>query len=432
MRSCIWLLGELVLGDRSLKEIDSTLQVDQGKLTFDLRATGAQDGTLQTSGTLVPASDGTVDLDMKVDLSNVRATLASEGVAPAGVPPLSVAMNIRIHGSSPRQMAAGANGHLLLTQSAGQTKSGFISAYGGDFVQQLAHKLNPFAKDDPFMKLDCTIARADIVNGQVTVKPILLQSEKVTVTAHGTIDLHTEKLLLDFNTRPRKGIGVSPGMFTNPLIRLEGTLMESEDGSWCEGCGVGCGGGGHRRNDGGRGRPGRSNGRRKRSVWQDARARARNPAEQEDMTNFRIFSSGLVVTAVFALHGCYTAPTPVAAPPTRSISERFEQSWQAARGAVTDVGVSRHLRRSCERDAARRTGRVKSSDLGDHAGRCIHSGRIRGDRRRLAAGREPQGTPDARVPAAHGALNGPQLKFLLDCATRAVVVSRRIINDVTN
>ena len=173
-------IGELVLGDRSLKDIDSTLQLDQGKLTFDLRASGAQDGTLQTSGTLVPASDGTVDLDMKVDLSNVRATLASEGVAPAEVPPLSVAMNIRIHGSSPRQMASGANGHLLLTQSAGRTKSGFISAFGGDFVQQLAHKLNPFAKEDPYMKVDCAIARADIVNGQVTFMLILLQSEKVT------------------------------------------------------------------------------------------------------------------------------------------------------------------------------------------------------------------------------------------------------------
>ena len=227
--------GELVLGDRSLKDVDSKLQLDHAKLTFDLRAVGAHEGTLQSTGTLAPASDGTVDLDMKVDLTNVRATLASEGVAAADVPPLSLALNIRIHGSSPRQMAAGANGQMLLTQSAGRTKTGFFSAFAGDFVQQLAQKLNPFAKEDPYMKLDCTIARADIVNGKVTLKPILLQSEKVTVTAHGTIDLHTEKLLLDFTTRPRKGIGVSPGMFTNPLIRLEGTLMDPKMGFGAKG-----------------------------------------------------------------------------------------------------------------------------------------------------------------------------------------------------
>ena len=85
------------------------------------------------------------------------------------------------------------------------------------------------------MRLDCTVARADIVNGQATVQPVLLQTEKVTITAQGTIDLHTEKLLLDFNTRPRKGIGVSPGMFTNPLIRLEGTLVSPKIGMGAKG-----------------------------------------------------------------------------------------------------------------------------------------------------------------------------------------------------
>ena len=227
--------GELVLGDRSIKNLDSNLRVDHGKITFDMRAAGAHEGTLQGAGTFVSAGDGTANLDMKIDISKLRASLGSEGIAPADVPPLSVAMNIKIHGSSPRQMASGANGQLLLTQSAGRTKSGFIAAYGGGVVGQLAQKLNPFAKDDPFMKLDCTIARADIVNGKVTVQPVLLQTEKVTITAHGTIDLHTEMLSLDFNTRPRKGIGVSPGMFTNPFIRLEGTLTSPQIGVGAKG-----------------------------------------------------------------------------------------------------------------------------------------------------------------------------------------------------
>ena len=206
-----------------------------------------------------PPAMGRPNLDMKIDISRVAGKSGERRTSHAAdVPPLSVAMNIKIHGNSPRQMASGANGQLLLTQGAGRTKSGFISTFGGDVLSQLAQKLNPFAKDDPYMKLDCTIARADIVNGKVTVKPVLLQTEKVTITAHGTIDLHTEKLLLDFNTRPRKGIGVSPGMFTNPFIRLEGTLASPQDWRGCEGCGVGCGGGGDRRRDGGRRRPGGS------------------------------------------------------------------------------------------------------------------------------------------------------------------------------
>ena len=56
------------------------------------------------------------------------------------------------------------------------------------------------------------------------------------------------------------------------------------------------------------------------------------------MTNFRVLAGGMAVVAGFLLQACYTAPAPTPAP-TRSIGERFEQSWQAARGAAADVGV---------------------------------------------------------------------------------------------
>ena len=56
------------------------------------------------------------------------------------------------------------------------------------------------------------------------------------------------------------------------------------------------------------------------------------------MVATRIVATLLVAGAGLLVQGCYTAPAPVAAP-TRSISERFEQSWQAARGAAADRGV---------------------------------------------------------------------------------------------
>ena len=58
-----------------------------------------------------------------------------------------------------------------------------------------------------------------------------MQSKKVTITATGKVNLQTEDLTVDFNTRPREGIGVSPGMFTNPFIKLEGTLASPESPS---------------------------------------------------------------------------------------------------------------------------------------------------------------------------------------------------------
>jgi hypothetical protein len=56
------------------------------------------------------------------------------------------------------------------------------------------------------------------------------------------------------------------------------------------------------------------------------------------MTSYRIFGGGLAVVALM-LQACYTAPPPAPAPAQRSIGERFEQSWQAARGAASDANV---------------------------------------------------------------------------------------------
>jgi hypothetical protein len=56
------------------------------------------------------------------------------------------------------------------------------------------------------------------------------------------------------------------------------------------------------------------------------------------MTNFKNVATSIAAVAVLLLQGCYTTPTPVAVP-TRSLGERFEQSWQAARGAANDSSV---------------------------------------------------------------------------------------------
>jgi hypothetical protein len=57
------------------------------------------------------------------------------------------------------------------------------------------------------------------------------------------------------------------------------------------------------------------------------------------MTNCRTIAGGLAVAATFILQGCYTAPPSVSVPSSRSIPERFETSWQAARGAASDAGI---------------------------------------------------------------------------------------------
>jgi uncharacterized protein involved in outer membrane biogenesis len=234
------VVTELALEAGLLKDVDATLVVDGGQLALEWRARGGYEGSFGGTVRLVPAGEGAADLSVEASLKDVRAGLAAaEGVDPHEVPPTSVEVKLQAKGASPRQMAAGANGNILVAIGPGKIKSGLVGMLGGGILGQLASKLNPFSAKDPYTKLDCTVTRVDIVDGQVSVEPVLMQSEKVTVTAGGKVDLHTEELVFDFNTRPRKGIGVSPGMFTNPFLKLDGTLVSPRLGVGAKGAASG-------------------------------------------------------------------------------------------------------------------------------------------------------------------------------------------------
>jgi len=56
------------------------------------------------------------------------------------------------------------------------------------------------------------------------------------------------------------------------------------------------------------------------------------------MTKTKIVATGIAAAALLTIQGCYTAPPP-SAPPPRPMTERFEQSWQAAKGAAYDANV---------------------------------------------------------------------------------------------
>ncbi len=217
-------VGELKLAAGALKDVDGTVNVGGGQLVFEGRARGGVEGSLSGSVALTSQGDG-ADLDLKIAASRLRAGFGAEGaVQPGETPATGLDASVRARGVSARQMASSASGRLLVTLGPGKVKSGLVGVIGGDLIGELAGKLNPFAAQDPYTQLDCVVTRADLADGHVTVNPVLMQAEKVTVVASGKVDLHTEALVLNFNTRPREGVGISAGMFTNPFIELAGTL----------------------------------------------------------------------------------------------------------------------------------------------------------------------------------------------------------------
>ncbi|HEX5091244.1 MAG TPA: hypothetical protein VFV84_00990, partial [Burkholderiales bacterium] len=218
-------IGELRIAAGSLKDLDATLSAAGGKAVLEARARGGVGGTLGASVKLSPSGGRKADLAVDLDAKALRLGLGAGGeIAPEEVPATGAQVRIEARGASARELAAGANGTILVSAGPGKIGGGLAAVVGGDLLGELVGKLNPFAEQDPYTQLDCGVIRGKIVDGQATLEPMFMQTRKVAVVAAGHVDLHTEALDVDFNTRPRTGIGISAGMFATPFIEIAGTL----------------------------------------------------------------------------------------------------------------------------------------------------------------------------------------------------------------
>jgi hypothetical protein len=70
----------------------------------------------------------------------------------------------------------------------------------------------------------------NVTDGAGKLEPVLLQTEKLQVVGKGEIDLRSEALDIEFNTKPRSGVGITADMLVTPFVKLTGTLAKPSVG----------------------------------------------------------------------------------------------------------------------------------------------------------------------------------------------------------
>jgi uncharacterized protein involved in outer membrane biogenesis len=223
-------IGRFTLGNIVLLDVSTMMNLKDGNLQFKNRLRGP-DGGKSASDIALTTADKSAKLDIKVNMRDLRVNLISGDVKePSLIPPVGVTVYIKASGSSPRALASSANGRVLVTQGKGQLQNDLLGMLSGDIGAQLFSALNPFAKDEKTTTLDCTILALDITKGKADIAGMLFQTEKVKALGDGDIDLNTEALNIEFDTKPRKGVGVSADMFVTPFVKLVGTLASPSIG----------------------------------------------------------------------------------------------------------------------------------------------------------------------------------------------------------
>jgi len=223
-------IGRFTLDNIVLVDISTVMNLKDGNLQFKNRLRGP-DGGKSASEISLATADKSAKLDMKVNMRDLRVNLISGDVKePSLIPPIGVTVDIKASGGSPRALASSANGRVLVTQGKGQMENDLLAKVSGDIAAQLFSALNPFAKEEKTTTLDCTILALDITSGKADIAGMLFQTEKVKAVGGGDIDLKTEALNIEFDTKPRKGVGVSADMFVTPFVKLVGTLASPSIG----------------------------------------------------------------------------------------------------------------------------------------------------------------------------------------------------------
>jgi uncharacterized protein involved in outer membrane biogenesis len=219
----LWNIGTLKSATAELSELvlQSTLQEGDLKAGLDFEALrgGGSSSRIELS-----TAGESADLKASVMARDLRLNILGGDIPVDDMSQTSITIELDSTGGSPRQLAASSNGSVLITQGPGKVDNALMGTVTTDVFAQLASALNPFAKKDPFSIYECGIIAIDIKDGVSELDPIVLQQEKVMIVAAGQVDLNTENIALEFNTKPRSGIGVSADMFVTPFISLKGTL----------------------------------------------------------------------------------------------------------------------------------------------------------------------------------------------------------------
>jgi len=220
-------IGRFVNGNLVYLDLNGSVLLDKGRLALETELKAPSGGDAVVDMNLDSAADPP-RLDLNLQARDFKLSVGS--VDPDNIPTLNMTLDIQSAGDSPRTLASAANGRALLTVGPGQIENSSAGFLSNDFISEFFGALNPVAEKSEYSRLDCMVVAADLDDGLAEFSTLFVQSETLMILGVGDVDLNTEELNLEFNTKPREGVGISVAGFVTPFIKLKGTLSDPSVG----------------------------------------------------------------------------------------------------------------------------------------------------------------------------------------------------------
>lgn len=164
------------------------------------------------------------DIDLYFDVERIPL-LWLLGGEPDNNPDSYYRGQMKTSGNSFRDWAKNSNGALVFKAGGGSLSSRGLDLVVGDVFEEVFTRINPYRVTEESTRIVCHAGAITIVDGKILAAPgLVVRADKMDVVFGGEINLHHEKVSMEFNTRSRKGLGVSASKAVTPYLKVGGTL----------------------------------------------------------------------------------------------------------------------------------------------------------------------------------------------------------------
>ncbi|MDG2155115.1 MAG: AsmA family protein [Gammaproteobacteria bacterium] len=221
------LLKEFIVANRTISNLGLAGRLRDGVLNVPViwgsTRYGNVKGKFSIDATQAPPQ-------LEIDAAATDAAFATGGLTDTEIsklPRQNIITKVSSEGNSFAELGAALNGYFWMSGGNGFLPFGKLEFLFGDLFIQIIKTLNPLAERQTESAVACDAVYLDITKGVIKTAPgMILQTDKLSIVAAGTVDLSSERIDISFQTTPLRGIGISASDLVNPFIKLGGSLSK--------------------------------------------------------------------------------------------------------------------------------------------------------------------------------------------------------------
>ena len=213
----------------TLDNVDLTTEVKDGKLIASMIG-NSEKGAVTASFEL--SKDLGQNYISKIDINGSGVALSAltsiADIDQSAEGELSLDIQLFGVGNSISDIMGNSDGAFLMELGGAVVKSQGLQLVSGDLFLGLLTAINPLAKTQDTLDVQCSVINFKIDNGIASTKNgIALKTRNFTVLGGGEIDLSDEDMTLVISTKARKGLGINTNTLAK-LIRVGGKISSPE------------------------------------------------------------------------------------------------------------------------------------------------------------------------------------------------------------